>query len=120
MEKDFNRLKREIKNFDQRYKAIIEKLKKRINELPDNPKINRLDKNCFTIKVSDLQNKWSAEYYDYKHQYKTLCNILEKCKVNTVIRTIEKIIETGQISNINGYQTYYFNPEVIEFLKEVI
>ncbi len=107
----------------------IQDLKKKlydsINELPDNPKINRLSGNCFTIMSSDLSvdRVLSPEYYDFKHQYREIIKCIDNSRIETLDKVLNEIVKTGIIkqSKIDGgYNLFKLNPTVIEYLKQLL
>ncbi len=107
----------------------IQHLKKKlydsINELPDNPKINRLNGNCFTIMSSDLSvdKVLSPEYYDFKLQYREIIKCIDKSRIETLDKVLNEIVKTGIIkqSKIDGgYNLFKLNPTVIKYLKQLL
>lgn len=70
-----------ITNSIRRIEKEREDLINLILGLPDNPTIKRLGEkgNCFTIQFSQLENTiMSPEYYDFKHQYRRIAEILNE------------------------------------------
>jgi hypothetical protein len=89
--------------------------------LPDNPNINRIGNGCFTIKFSELAKNdmvLSAEYYDYKVQYKAIHRVLIDVPLEHTIDKLFDIITKGSV--IIGKHNIKLNPEVIENLKSII
>ena len=87
----------EIEQHNQTMKGLIDKIKNYILTLPDNPKINRLNKNCFVINSKDLGNNWSVGYHNFKKQYEYIVSELEKCKPDDVIDKLCRIIIDGKL-----------------------
>jgi hypothetical protein len=113
--------------------ALNEALIRKIEALPDNPEINRIDANCFTIssKALGTQN-WTPDYHDFPKQYKFIRAIIENYDINQVEQIFKEILLKGSIrlnrsdliitdgSHISGKDTYYFHPEVLKMLKETL
>jgi hypothetical protein len=85
-------------NVKQIRSILTNSLSEKINELPDNLKIKRLEKSgAFTMKISDLNNSvLSAGYYDFKIQYREILKIIlttptEKMK-NVLDQMMDKAI----------------------------
>jgi hypothetical protein len=92
-----------------------------ILNLPDNPNINRIGHNCFTIKFSELANNdivLSAEYYDFKVQYKAIHRALIDVSLEHTIDRLFDIITKGSVSI--GKHKIKLHPEVIQNLKSII
>jgi hypothetical protein len=93
-----------------------------ILNLPDNPNINRIgDGNCFTIKFSELEKNemiFSAEYYDFKVQYKAIHRALIDVSLEHTIDRLFDIITKGSVTI--GKHNIRLNPEVVQNLKSII
>lgn len=122
-----------VKAFNQhraRIEILNEELIKKIEGLPENPRIERLGKNCYSISSKDLGTvNWTPFYHDFTHQYKFLRAVIENYDMNqiesifTEILTkghyrLNKTISTGDSYTFTSKDTYRFHPDVINFLKE--
>jgi len=110
-----------INELISKIEAIKEQLYNKINELPDNDNIKRLEgkPNCFIINVSQLMGKpFSVEYHDYKMQYKCIVEYLKNCNIENFESNLQQMINTGYLKQ-NGRSTL-LNPEVIRYLKTII
>jgi len=107
----------------------INRLKQEINDLilnlPDNPKITRLNHSCFTINSSDLSKDLvlSPLYYDFKNQYQKIVDIINETEIHEVVKQLEKLLTPNQSGSYwikyKGIR-YRFNPKVIENIKSII
>ncbi len=80
-----------IKQFKEEISILIKQSKENIKNLPDNPKIKRLNSNCFTINKNDLDDNLSPYYYDFKYQYKMIVDNLNVPN-EKFIEKLDKII----------------------------
>ncbi len=85
----------------------------------------RLGQNCFIVKFSELRT-WgvlSAEFYDFDAQKQTLCGVLdEKCTLETQIRKLYDIAESGKLKVSSGGSSYtrLFHPDLCAELKHIV
>ena len=113
---------------------VKRKIRQKIRSLPDNSNINRISNspNCFTMMASEIfkdkDMTFSAEYYDFKYQYKKICQFIRKMDITKIQSNIQKWIDEGYI-NYREYtyllQRYTHNriklhPQVIKYLKELL
>ncbi len=125
-------LKDNIRNIQWDLLSLKRKINKQIRLLPDNPNINRISNICYTIMLSEIQKDknftLSAEYYDFKFQYR---KIIKKLKDVSPLETynciskmiVDKSFKVNSGTNIHGvicYHTIKLHPSVIEFLKGLI
>ncbi len=98
--------------------GLIEALKK----CKDNPDIDRLSSNCFSMKMSESSLKdWSSEYYDFKHQYRTLQRVIQETDIRRLEEKLYTILETGKLTEKSGrkYYTYHFHRDVLLQLLKI-
>ena len=92
------------------------------NELPQNPNIKRLNKNCYVVNFSEVQKDkeqtMGAEYYDFKAQHKLIIEALEQADTIRLLSCINYMIDSGYV-NVKRRHTK-LHPEVIEQLKGLI
>ena len=119
-------LKIGISEFDSAVIAMLqakEKLANLILTLPQNEDIEVLNKNCFIIKYSKLNEKGlelSPEFYNFNAQYSA---ISEKIIASTdVKKDLLAIIDkkSVQIYKNAGYMTLRLHPAVAENLKSLV
>lgn len=103
-------------------KSLKKSLSEAIQNLPDNPRITRLNgtagPRAFTMSSRDLNNVWSPFYHDFKAQYKKLVEIVDKASLETVGTVLTRIIEKGNHPESGG--TVKFHPDVIENLRGLL
>jgi hypothetical protein len=89
--------------------------------MPNNPKINRISDQCFTISVKDLSPDLclTPGYYDFKRQYRLIVEIIEDNNVKRAQTLMNDIIRKGSIHYpARTYQR--FHPDVVEHLKTLV
>lgn len=89
--------------------AEVEKIKNKLKEqisknlanVKDAPFIKRLSDSpsCFVIKFSDLDNDWSAEHYDFKHQAEAIMKFIEKNSLERCVTELRFIKENSHWSS---------------------
>lgn len=115
-----------IIEYDKKIETIKAKLIEKINSLPDNKKIKRLNNNCFTINFSALLNNWTPTFYDFKIQYKKIVAEIEITKPENLTNKLNKIIKEKKIVDkdycLGRSNTHIFklHPEVVEYLKQIV
>ena len=113
---------------------IKRKLRKKIRSFPNNPNIKRISNspNCYTMMSSEIfkdkDHTMSAEYYDFKYQYKRITDTIRKMDITSIETSLERWIKNGYLdystySQIN--QRFFPNrmklhPQVIEYLKTLL
>ena len=88
--------------------------------MPDNPKINRISDQCFTISVKDLSPDLclTPGYYDFKRQYRLIVEIIEDNGTSRALTLIREIITNGSIRYHS--EVTKFHPGVVEHLKTLM
>ena len=89
---------------------------------PDNPKIQRIGSGCFVLPSSDLADNWSPFFYDFKLQYRAIIRKIAGRELESIIKRLGKMIETGKIELGAGFGRYKeaLAPEVVSTLREVV
>ena len=105
---------------DDRHAGEVARIKHllqvQLNLLPDNPCVNRLSDNCYSMSSKDLGATWSAEYHDFKYQYRALIKL---CDTSTDIRKSlfkalkEQMFKVGDVA-------VKLHPEVIKNVRQVL
>jgi len=93
-----------------------------VDNVPEHPKIKRIGKspNCFIINSKDLENNWSAEYYDSQYQARIIISLIEKSTdLIHIQRVLEEIVNKGVYQVSQGHRMY-FNNQVREFIKNML
>jgi hypothetical protein len=113
-------LKEDIERLQQEANRLREGIKAKIMALPDNPQITRLGDSgkCFTISSKDLGASFSPFYHDYRAQYETLAEVIDKTDPMRLPWKIAEIAATGKLKR--GTETLTFNPEVLKNLVSVM
>lgn len=102
----------------EKINELKEQLKKQIVSLPDNPRINRLAPNCFTISSKDLGNNWSVAYHDFPQQYALLVKIIDRTDPAKIEEKLQEIISKKMV--IENKLTVKFHPDVIEHISKLL
>jgi hypothetical protein len=110
-------LKKAVREIQNDIQIVKDKLILKINELPDNSKIERISKNCFIMNYKDLGDNWSPLYHDYKRQYNIIVDIINKYEITHVLVIFGLIINVGTIKYNN--ENVKFHPTVREYLKSL-
>lgn len=101
--------------------TICSQLATLINALPDNPKINRISDNAYTISSSDLGTKnWSPSYNDFKSQYERIAEDVKRS--SDPFNQLATIITVGKVKDHRTTPKKFvtLHPDVIEHLKGII
>lgn len=119
------KLETAISKIDDLRSEIKNALKQAIENLPDNPNIKKLSGGAFSISSKELFSPrnptqiMSAEYFDFKHQYKTISGIIERTQLEKLPSILNGIIDTASFK-LNSTHTFRFHPDVISALKQTI
>jgi hypothetical protein len=116
----------EIPDEVERIKLAIVDL---IDNLPENPAIHRLNKNCFTISSKDLcvklgnektglNSNWTTFYHDFKQQAEFIKELIQEFKPEFIIPTLKRIV-TNQSIYYKG-QSKRFHPMFCNHLRSLI
>ncbi len=119
-----------IDNLLQRHAEITSELRTEItaaiSALPDNPKIKRLSRQCYTINSSDLGDNWSASYHDYSFQYRVLIERIELTdSIETLDKLVNMIIDSGFVKLPEGHHAsrgmrgLQLHPDVVNGLRTI-
>jgi thymidylate kinase len=106
----------EIKELDEKIKKIRQDIKQLILDLPDNPCLKRISKNCFTISSKDLNDNFSAFFHDFKKQYEKIAEIIAKSELENILPHLNFIIENGRTQK----DYTHFHPDVRANLKKLL
>ncbi|MCK5563671.1 MAG: hypothetical protein KAJ07_00355 [Planctomycetes bacterium] len=99
-------------------------LRARVAQLPDNPKINRINDRCFVISSKDLgpESILCPIYHDHKHQYGLVCDFIKKAiKSNPykAVATITDMLKKERLRVSENY-TQRLHPKVCEKVLKVL
>lgn len=103
---------------------LIEQFKKYLvsdlSKIPDNPKINRIGANCFTIGIKDLGLNFSPTYHDSLFQANALQEMVKDCSnLDTIKNILTSIVKTGKY-NSGKYNYVIFNDDVRTYVKNLL
>jgi len=120
------------KALSQQMRRLKIYLRRQIRQLPDNPNIERINKNCYILKSSELLKKhifsipqknkaprkikntrWDVWFHDFKKQYSFIAQYIEATQVEQLESRMTNLIKTGRIENKR------FHPDVIANVKKV-
>ena len=111
-------MKEALKEMEEKRAKLIETLVKKIEALPDNPRIKRLGHGAFIMKNSDFATApWSPFYHDFLAQYNKLTEWLINENFHTVMLMIGEIIEKGFVRFEN--RAWWFHDDVRKLLREL-
>jgi len=98
---------RDIERMLQQVEELKRSFARAIENLPDNPRITRLDgkPNVFTISSKNLGLIFSPFYHDFKSQYEKLTEIVKTARLETVGSVLSRIAETGRYFENGGTLT---------------
>jgi hypothetical protein len=99
----------------ERIKAAIIDM---IDNMPDNPQITRLNKNCYTINSKDLGNNWNPFYHNFKSQAQFIQEMIEEMRAETIIPTLKQIARNQSINYKSKW--YKFHPMFCNHLRSLI
>lgn len=105
---------RQLEAMKTRIQALVE-------ALPDNPNINRVSKNAFTMKASEMfkHDNWLPEFHDFKAQYRLVLSRLDSSKSIAEFKAfLSKAIEDKQMRK--GKYTHKLHPEVVIKLEKLL
>ena len=106
-----------ISSINQQIEKIKNDIFTQINNFPDNPKIKRINHNCFTIKISDTNHNFSPKWHDFKFQYRKISEYLNSIGIENYLERFTKIISEGKFKYKD--ETIYLHPLVIKHLKSL-
>ena len=116
-------LKDDINKLIKETERIKKDIYLHIEQLPDNKDIKRINKHCFIIKLSQLENNILCPYYyDFKSQYEKILSKIDSLmnKPCSIIPAIQTMINTKYLRLNSNRENYRLNPEVIKQLKQLI
>lgn len=93
--------------------AVTDAIKK-VEGLPDNPRINRISERSFSIRFSDLGKSLSVFDHDWLAQYRYVQELLQKRK----FWALKELLSNGSYRD-GSHGLRCFAPEVIENLKRI-
>jgi len=116
------KFEKSINNLVEQAQKIRQEINNKIINLPDNKKIKRLNKNCFTMNVSDLENgnNLSPIHYDFKYQYTKLLEHLNSINIDKLIIRLREILKKGYFITGNSKYLITLHFEVIKYLKTIL
>lgn len=108
------RVKAELQNF------ITDSL----NGLPDNPNIQRINSQCFTMSSGFLDLRdFSPEYYDFRRTYSLLAEQVNGKELEQMFPWLQQALEKGYFSYANGGKypaKINLHPDIVSALNDLL
>lgn len=111
-------LQNEAQQVAQAAAALRQRVISAIADLPDNPDINRLSRNCFAVSFSKLQSNWSPEFHDFEKQKELLIGLINGMDVLYLVSNLTRILRDERI--VIGKARYTLHPKMIEAIREAL
>lgn len=120
-----------LKQKNDKILSIIEDIKQKINimvqDLPDNPDVNRISKNCFVMQFSKTTNpqtgfsNWLPKFHDWKYQYKMIMREIGRSSnpYNKLLHIIKKEKVLENVDKKANPRYLNLHPCVVENLKKI-
>ncbi len=113
-----------IENAINELELVCVALKDKVMNLPDNPKINRINKRCFIISSKDLGPEviLCPVYHDHKRQYELICDFIEKAiTINPyrAVKAITDMLKKQRLKISEGY-TQRLHPDVCAQVLKIL
>jgi hypothetical protein len=99
--------------------SIKDSIRAAIRNLPDNPRIQRLDQQCFVVKSGDLGNNWTPQHHDFRAQYERIIQEVDKLPIAHIPAFFQKVVDEGKIRETGGYY-FTFHDDVRNHMKTLI
>lgn len=118
---EYENIDQKVRDIKQSLKDSIKKFTETIKKLPDNNNTKRINKNCFIIKVSEINkhDSWSPEYHDFKYQYKAILKRFAKQTSLNFVKNLSLALEAGWIK-MTDQHILKLHPEVIKRVLEIM
>ena len=121
--KTYLRLLKEIKDKDTEARGFIERA---FLNMPDNPRIHRLARNCFVMNFSDTTlypySCWDPETYDFKRIGRLIIERIKTCDLKSVGQILRQIVEKGTmqrfLSRAGRSNTIKIHPDIRKFVNK--
>ncbi len=105
-------------NLLEELRLLGEKIPAMIAEMPDNPRIKRIDGgNCFIMSSANIGKNMSAEHHDFKYQYREIIKYLQKPTPLHPIEKLKRILEKGRIPDHEN-RFFDLHEDVLNHIKE--
>ena len=115
-----------LKKAQELAKAILklkEEVANDIKSLPENPDIKVINKQCFTIKFSQLSKDLclSPEYYRFSFQYQALADMILRSQAENVFRKLNEALADGWVYlSSERSRRVRLHPDVIKNVKGIM
>jgi len=94
-----------------------------INSLPDNPNIQRLSNIAYSMPFSEIakdkDQTFSAEYYDFKYQYREIADRIESLEITEVPARLKEWTNAGYLPR-KQQGRIKLHPQVIAYIQKLI
>ena len=95
-----------------------------LNALPDNPNIQRINAQCFTMSSAFLSLRdFSAEYYDFRRTYRLLGEQVNSKPLEEMIPWLRQSLEQGYFRYANGGkfpEKVNLHPDIVKAVNELL
>lgn len=114
------KIDQQIETATTQLSALIDALNGMIAELPDNPRIHRMNDKCFVVSKSNLGDNWTPEHHDFKWQYRAVIASIQRAKAVDAITTLRNIIAAGKVRYPDCQQYVTLHADVVANLKTLL
>jgi hypothetical protein len=105
----------EVQRHQKTMEVLKDELKRRIRELPDNPRVTRIAHHCIIPVFKDLGNNWSVEHHDFKRQHEILIAAIDAARPDRCLEVLRNAVKDGSIRCGNEHgNTVRLHPDVIK------
>lgn len=108
----------QLEEHQRKAQEILDALFEAIENLPDNPRINRLENGAFTVNLSDTGNNLSPAHHDFKLSYQRVADALRRMDPRNVVEGLVNIIETGRVGRPGDWLNLH--EDVIKHLRSLL
>ena len=100
---------------------VVDLIEAKIMELPDNPRIKRINAQCFTISSKDLQDNWTPAFHNFKEQYRLVVEALRRANVGRALIVLKEIIGAHEVRCTTGpHGRQKLHPDVLKYLQTLL
>jgi hypothetical protein len=112
------KIDQQIKVVNEQLTALVNSLNAMIAALPDNPRIQRLGKQCFVVRSKDVGNNWAPEHHDFRWQYQAIIKTIQKARTDNAIGALQDIIASKKVKGSGC--SVNLHPDVVTNLKTLL
>jgi len=112
-------LRRDFLTAAAKLRHVVNALTRKIEDLPDNPRIKRLTRNCFVVSSRDLGSNWTPTHHDFKAQYRLIVAAIQRASAGRAFAVLRNIVREQQIKPLRR-QPLTLHPDVVAHLTTLI